>query len=118
MSNHRINVPFETRKNQSAALRQKYPDRIPVICEKNFKEKKLPTIDKTKYLVPTDITMTQFIFVIRKRMKLDPSESLILYIGDNYEIVNQSELIINIYEKFKNIDGFLYISYGTIATFG
>lgn len=37
----------EARKAESAKIREKYPDRIPVICEKSATSK-LPNIDKTK----------------------------------------------------------------------
>ena len=39
-----------------ACHRQKYSDRIPVICEKNDKSD-IDTIDKKKYLVPNDLTV-------------------------------------------------------------
>lgn len=38
---------LEARKAESAKIREKYPDRIPVICEKSSTSK-LPNIDKTK----------------------------------------------------------------------
>ena len=37
----------ETRKSEADKIREKYPDRIPVICEKSATSK-LPNIDKTK----------------------------------------------------------------------
>lgn len=43
----RINHPLEARKAESDKIREKYPDRIPVICEKSTTSK-LPNIDKTK----------------------------------------------------------------------
>lgn len=43
--------PFDKRKAEAERIRQKYPDRIPVICEKAEKSD-IPTIDKKKYLVP------------------------------------------------------------------
>ena len=38
---------IEQRKNEADRIRERYPDRIPVICEKS-KSSKLPDIDKTK----------------------------------------------------------------------
>ena len=38
---------LEQRKQESDKIREKYPDRIPVICEKSSTSK-LPNIDKTK----------------------------------------------------------------------
>jgi hypothetical protein len=52
----------EGRPDRTTALtharprRQKYNDRIPVICEKNDKSD-IDTIDKKKYLVPNDLTV-------------------------------------------------------------
>ena len=39
--------PIDTRKAEADKIREKYPDRIPVICEKSATSK-LPNIDKTK----------------------------------------------------------------------
>jgi hypothetical protein len=41
---------FEERKAESDKLKERYPDRVPIICEKS-KTCTLPDIDKTKYLV-------------------------------------------------------------------
>ena len=41
------NPSIEQRKNEADRIRERYPDRIPVICEKS-KSSKLPDIDKTK----------------------------------------------------------------------
>lgn len=38
---------IDQRKNEADRIRERYPDRIPVICEKS-KSSKLPDIDKTK----------------------------------------------------------------------
>ena len=42
-----LNVNIEARKNESERIRERYPDRIPVICEKS-ETSKLPDIDKNK----------------------------------------------------------------------
>ena len=39
--------PLEKRKAESDKIKERYPDRIPVICEKS-ETSKLPDIDKTK----------------------------------------------------------------------
>ena len=38
-------------------------------------------INKKKYLVPKDMPMNQFVFIIRKRIKLDPSQSLFIMVN-------------------------------------
>ena len=42
-----------------------------VICEKADRTD-IPLIDKKKYLVPSDLTVGQFVYVIRKRIKVGP----------------------------------------------
>ena len=60
--------PFEKRCEESSKIMEKYKDRIPIIVLKH-KSCELPTIDKHKYLVPKDMTMGQFTYIIRKRTK-------------------------------------------------
>merc|ERR1711943_110299 len=72
-SKFREEFPLERRKAEAARMSEKYPDRIPVIVEKAAGGD-LPDIDKKKYLVPTDLTVGQFVHVIRKRIKLAPEK--------------------------------------------
>ena len=57
---------FDHRREESAKIRGRYPDRIPVIVEK-ADGSSIESIDKRKYLVPNDITVAQFMWIIRKR---------------------------------------------------
>ena len=50
-------------------IKAQFPDKIPIICGKD-PNSKLADIDKTKYLVPNDLTASQFSFMIRKRIQL------------------------------------------------
>ena len=106
---------FEKRYQESKNILAKYPERIPIIVEK-YEGCELPEIDKLKYLVPKDMTMPQFIFVIRKRIKLDPSQTLFVMV--NNTLVGSSKLISEIYDELKDKDGFLYVTYTNENTFG
>jgi len=70
--------PLEKRKSEAERIRAKYPDRVPVICEKADRSD-IPDIDKKKYLVPADLTVGQFHYVIRKRIQLAPEKALFLF---------------------------------------
>ena len=95
---------------------RKYPDKVPVICEKNFRQVGLPDIDKKKYLVPLNITVGQFIYIIRQRLHLRPEEALFLFV--NGVIPSSNKFIGEIYDHYKDADGFLYIVYAKENTFG
>ena len=62
-------------------IREKYPDRIPVIVEKAGRSD-IPNIDKKKYLVPGDLTAGQFVYVIRKRIKLSPEKAIFIFVNN------------------------------------
>ena len=106
---------FENRKADSDKILLKYPNRIPIIVEKASKCS-LNKIDKHKYLVPNDLNMNQFIYIIRKRIKLDNSQSIFFIVGNN--VCPSNVPLSSIYEEHKDEDGFLYIVYTSENTFG
>jgi GABA(A) receptor-associated protein len=81
-----------------------------------FDSRFVKDIDKKKYLVPADLTCGQFVYVIRKRLKLPPEQAIQLFI--NGIIPSTAALLNTIYEEHKDEDGFLYISYCGENTFG
>ena len=110
-------VSFNDRILESQRILAKYPDRIPIICERSTSTSNdCPNIDKNKFLVPNDFTLGQFIFIIRKRMHLPPEKAIFLFINSNF--YNSAVLLSNIYETDKDDDGFLYITYAFENTFG
>jgi len=101
MSDYKTEHKFEKRKSEADKIRSKYPDRIPVICEK-AKKSDIVDIDKKKldalllfyelrlmfcmisyrYLVPADLTVGQFVYVIRKRIKLTPENAIFIFVNN------------------------------------
>tara|TARA_B100000963_G_scaffold351416_1_gene362975 strand:+ start:1360 stop:1707 length:348 start_codon:yes stop_codon:yes gene_type:complete len=106
---------FEKRKNESKHIRTKYPDRIPIICERG-NDKNVNEIDKNKYLVPMDLTVGQFIYIIRKRIKMHSEKALFIFI--NGKLPSTSSTIGVVYDENKDEDGFMYVSYTGENTFG
>ncbi|XP_031141420.1 gamma-aminobutyric acid receptor-associated protein-like 2 isoform X1 [Sander lucioperca] len=70
---------LEHRCVESAKIRNKYPDRVPVIVEK-VSGSQIVDIDKRKYLVPSDITVAQFMWIIRKRIQLPSEKAIFLFV--------------------------------------
>ncbi|XP_069995349.1 gamma-aminobutyric acid receptor-associated protein-like isoform X1 [Penaeus vannamei] len=73
--------PFEKRRAEGEKIRKKYPDRVPVIVEKAPKAR-IGDLDKKKYLVPSDLTVGQFYFLIRKRIHLRPEDALFFFVNN------------------------------------
>jgi len=108
---------FEDRLTEAKRVLSKYPDRIPIICERSSTATPdCPVIDKKKYLVPRTYTVGEFLFVIRKRLKLGPEKAIFLFV--NGSIPPTISLIGDIYQTYKDNDCYLYICYSQENTFG
>ncbi|GER44927.1 autophagy-related protein [Striga asiatica] len=80
-SSFKLEHPLERRQAESSRIREKYPDRVPVIVEKAGKSE-IADIDKKKYLVPADLTVGQFVYVVRKRIKLSAEKAIFVFVND------------------------------------
>nr|XP_054487137.1 gamma-aminobutyric acid receptor-associated protein-like 1 isoform X2 [Agelaius phoeniceus] len=107
--------PFEYRKKEGEKIRKKYPDRVPVIVEKAPKAR-VPDLDKRKYLVPSDLTVGQFYFLIRKRIHLRPEDALFFFV--NNTIPPTSATMGQLYEDNHEEDYFLYVAYSDESVYG
>ncbi|XP_060589708.1 gamma-aminobutyric acid receptor-associated protein-like 2 [Ruditapes philippinarum] len=106
---------FDQRKAESTKIRDKYPERIPVIVERDPKSQ-IQDIDKRKFLVPNDISVAQFMWIIRKRIQLPSEKAIFLFVE---KVLPQSSASMGqVYEEHKDEDGFLYIAYSGENTFG
>ena len=105
---------FERRFQESENILLKYPGRIPIIVERF--NVNLPKIDRKKYLAPADLTIGNFMYVVRKRLKLESEKSLFLFFDD--KILPVSKSLGHAYDTHKDEDGFLYVKYCEETTFG
>ena len=111
---------YSAKKRAAEASRiiRAHPDKIPVICERSATCRNLPELSRAKYLVPKDLTFGQFYHVVRQRARVAPSVALFFYVGDSAVVPASSRLLCEMYEAYKNEDGFLYITYAGENTFG
>ena len=107
---------FEHRFNEARKIRQKYNDRVPVICEKAEGSTDIPDLDKRKYLVPVDLTVGQFVYVIRNRIHIPPEQAIFVFI--NNSMAPTASLMSEVYRQHRDPDGFLYVTYSGENTFG
>ncbi|KAH8415448.1 hypothetical protein KR215_005186 [Drosophila sulfurigaster] len=114
---------FEKRRAEGDKIRRKYPDRVPellycllfVIVEKAPKAR-IGDLDKKKYLVPSDLTVGQFYFLIRKRIHLRPEDALFFFV--NNVIPPTSATMGSLYQEHHEEDYFLYIAYSDENVYG
>jgi GABA(A) receptor-associated protein len=102
------NKQFNKRLTESIKIKNKYPGKIPIIVTKD-PISKLPQISEAKYLISDDLTVDELIFIIKKRIKLEENKDLSIYIKNYFP--NLSSSILEIYNRYKNNDGFLYVVY-------
>ncbi|XP_077522345.1 microtubule-associated protein 1 light chain 3 gamma-like isoform X3 [Amblyomma americanum] len=106
-----------SRKEEVTNIRQRFPSKIPVIVERYAKEKNLPLLDKTKFLVPQELTMSQFVSIVRNRLQISACQSFYLLV-DNKSMANLSKTLSDVYADWHDEDGFLYITYASQEMFG
>ena len=109
-----INYPSDKFNKESALkLKEKNPDRIPVLVSKLHDDLHM---EKTKFLVPLDLTMGQLQYVFRRSLKIDPTEAIFIFVN-NKILATTSDLTSSVYDKY-NTNGYLYVSIAKENTFG
>lgn len=111
--------PFDKRKTDSTRLIKSSPGKIPIIIERaDFSQLKILEDKKIQRLIiPRDFLLGQLLYFIRKNLKLDSSKTIFLIINNN--IIPQTTATLGeIYDKYADPDGFLYITFSDEQIFG
>jgi GABA(A) receptor-associated protein len=102
---------------EAARMMTRYPDKIPVVVKRAPGVKaSLPALKKWKYAVPRDLTMGQFMFLLRRHMSLPPEEALFLFIANT--LVPGTERVIDVWSRYREEDGALHVIYSGESAFG
>jgi len=117
VSSYQKTKPFDHRCNESRSMKDKYPDRVCVICERSASAGSIGNLDKNKYLVPRTLTVGQFMHIIRKRLDIDSVKALFLF-TEAQVLPPTSMMMVDLYASHKHDDGLLYLTYATENTFG
>ena len=108
---------FEKRKTDTNNIMNKYPNKIPVYLSRGMMNKTMGEYDKRKFLVGDDMKLINFLNIVRTNYKIDSSKSLYLMINDKVLVENMLSMRV-IHNKYKDEDGYLYISYYEENVFG
>lgn len=110
------NHTFEERVEEFERIKKKYPDRIPIICDIDPTNSNVLKLKKYKYIVPDDLKMAGFMFVLRKQTTLKPEDAIFIMV--NNTMIPTSKLISDVYNNHKDEDGFLYFYVTKESAFG
>ena len=97
-------------------LKEKYPGKIPIFVTKASGARDIPDIPKHRFLAPSDLSLSQFIWVIRRQITLPPEKALFIFI--NNTLPTSSSLLSELYSIHKCPDGALRMTYTSENTFG
>ena len=113
-----LNKNLDERIAESTAISIKHPTKIPIIVlASDAHAADLPKLDKNKFLVTRDLTTGQFLYIIRKRMKLESHHALFLFTEKGTIPVTHMPLV-SVFDEHVNEDGFLYFKYSSENAFG
>ena len=116
ITKYRQRVSLTDRKINSQRIVTQHPDRIPVVVECSDQLQAEHPLKKNKFAVPYDLTLAQFLFVIRKHMKLQPEYAIYAIINNRLPPTTMPFGVI--YAQEKTEDGFMYIDIFQESTFG
>ena len=122
MQPYKVEVPFQKRQAEASRIRSKYPDRVPVVAEPGPKAADVFKLNahihakNRKYLVPSDVTVGQFVYILRTRFKLPSEQAMFIFV--NNVMPPTSALMSSMYSQHADEDGFLYVSYTGENVFG
>jgi GABA(A) receptor-associated protein len=105
---------LEDRISETKRLKVRFPDRVPVIVECTSKTQPI-NLTKKKCLVPGDVTVSQFLYILRKYVRLNSEKAIFLFVEN--EMPASGLLMADVYNKYGKGE-LLYFSISTESTFG
>ena len=103
-------------KKEVEVIKSKYPNHIPVVV--NSKDKTIK-LTKNKFLIGEDITIGQFMFILKKRISGSKNPSVAMYLFIDDKIFPASQMLSYIYNQHKDKStGMLFVKVCQENTFG
>ena len=113
-NDYKKNNSLDKRKAECQRIICRYINHVPVIVTYNDELGKYNL--KKKFLVPNDVSCGHLIYTIRKNIKVN--SSIAIFIFCNNVLISGTKNMSEIYDQYKEEDGFLYLYVATENTFG
>ena len=108
--------PTDEKRQKLAKLLEKNPNKIPLIFEKH-PNSKLPVDKNMKFVSTRNIKLAHFAKQIRDMVQL-PADSAIFFSCRGMKVVKHDMLVGDLYDQLKDEDGFLYLQFKEVESFG
>jgi hypothetical protein len=112
--------PLESRRSEYEKIRTRYPDKVAILITTmlgdGFLAVKTDTPPRIKYLVSNDMTLAQFMSIVRARTSCLTSE-MTLFMAIHGEIPPMTRLV-GEQQCYADDDGFVTVVFMTENTFG
>eukprot|EP00929_Paragymnodinium_shiwhaense_P116110 TRINITY_DN85378_c0_g1_i1.p1 TRINITY_DN85378_c0_g1~~TRINITY_DN85378_c0_g1_i1.p1 ORF type:complete len:387 (+),score=100.73 TRINITY_DN85378_c0_g1_i1:106-1266(+) len=114
-------LPGKRLREEATRMRERYPERVPVLCEK-APYSGLPDIPRHKMAVPGTMNCSDFKYIVQKQVREARSRDMAMdqtiYIFVNGLVPRNTQLLADLYEQHRAEDGFLYVRYTAENTLG
>lgn len=104
-------------KQVADQLKELYKDRVPIVITKSL-ESTLPELVKTKYLVPKQMKIGEFILLIRRKIKVESYQAIFIFTKNENYTPPSNMLMNDLYLRYKSNDDYLHLNYRKENTFG
>jgi len=95
---------------------KKYPNKVPLVIHHNKNKKKLH-----KFIIPSDSSIMDLLYIIRKRVNLEPEQAIYIYVNTptgKSNLLSSNLILSSIYKENKLDNGLLYFIYAEENLFG
>ena len=105
---------LEQRKKDCAKIMSIYPNKIPVVIDKNPNFPNSVNITKNKLIISEDFTVSELLkTIIQKYLPINSEQDITLYVTPANIPISASGDMKTFYKTYKDEDGFLYLKYST-----
>lgn len=116
-------ITEEKRRADCNKIMERYPERVPVVCERAPRGGDVPQINSKKFLVPKQMSVSQLIVVVKNQLGAEghPSfnENAALYFTLRNRTTLQPNTKLEVaHNEHRSPDGFLYMHYSVETVFG